>query len=74
MSKAKMQAKAWNYMRRNRRFRIGDIMVITDISKSTLRRLLRKLIDNGQLTVAFPSRIFKDREYLLLNDTGVRCP
>lgn len=64
----RVSQKILNYMRRNRNFRVGDVMVITDVSPSTLRRLLCTLSEGGHLRITKPSPRFREREYLLLDE------
>lgn len=70
-----LKQKMWNYMRRNKTFRAGDMMMILDLKKDTARSYVYALashgylIDNNSKTVAFRDKIF-----ILVKETGSLAP
>ncbi len=65
---------AWQYMRRNRTFRVGDVMSITEIKVMNIKGFLYLLEKNGYIKRANKTRTFIDRIYVLLKDSGVLSP
>ncbi|MCK9372602.1 MAG: hypothetical protein M0P91_05350 [Sulfuricurvum sp.] len=61
-------------MRRNRAFRVGDVMMILDVDKSFLMPIFRVLELAGYLELENGSETFGDRHYKLLKNTGIRSP
>ncbi len=77
MQKSRRKSKrqqAWEYMRRNRNFRVGDILLILDISEQMLGLMLRQLMQAGYLKKIKSERTFRDKQFKLLKNTGVICP
>jgi len=68
------QNKAWQFMRRNRVFRFGDIVMVTGISVSGLQYFLKHLHKEGYVKRMNNVRGWTDRTYSLLRDTGVNSP
>ncbi|WP_041963429.1 hypothetical protein [Sulfurospirillum cavolei] len=75
--KDSLQQQVWNYIRRNPAFRYGDILMITQISDSTLERYLRKLckvgyVERGTVATSGVKRV--DSEYRVKAKLGVLAP
>ena len=74
VKKKSNRQKAWDYMRRNRCFRIGDILVVLEISEGSLKSLVRQLSQAQYLVKSKSVQKFKDKEFRLVKNTGVVCP
>ena len=66
--------RAWEYIRRNRVFRVGDILLILEISESSLQLLLRQLVQAKYIKIVKRKRAFTDKSYKLVRNTGIHCP
>ncbi len=66
--------KVWNYIRRNRRFRIADTIMICNINQSYLQRYIRFLELAKYLRRENGSKPYSNRQYTLLNNTGPLAP
>jgi len=66
--------KVWTFMRRNRQFRVGDVMMILDVSKGFLMPIFRALELAGYLELETSSDNFNARHYKFKKDTGIRSP
>jgi len=64
----------WNYMRRNRSFRVGDILLICEISKEYLQNFISSLKRAGYLRHENKSKPYSNRRYTLLKNTGKIAP
>lgn len=64
----------WEFMRRNRQFRAGDLMMILDVDQDFLMPIWRALELCGYMQLEVGSETFRDRIYRLNKDTGVRSP
>lgn len=64
----------WAFMRRNRQFRVGDLMMILDIDQDFLMPIFRALELCGYMQLEAGTDTFRDRIYRLNKDTGVRSP
>lgn len=64
----------WEFMRRNRQFRAGDLMMILDVDQDFLMPIWRALELCGYMQLEAGSETFRDRIYRLNKDTGVRSP
>jgi hypothetical protein len=64
----------WTFMRRNRVFRAGDLMMILEVDQGYLLPIFRALELCGYLSLESGTEVFKDRVYRLVCDTGVRSP
>lgn len=64
----------WNYMRRNRNFRAGDVLRICKISKDYFQTYLRSLMKAGYVEFTGKSNPFTNRQYKLKKCTGVKAP
>jgi len=64
----------WEFMRRNRQFRAGDLMMILDIDQDFLMPIFRALELCGYMQLEAGTDTFRDRIYRLNKDTGVRSP
>lgn len=66
--------KIWAFMRRNRQFRVGDLMMILDVDQDFLMPIFRALELCGYMQLEAGTDTFRDRIYRLNKDTGVRSP
>lgn len=66
--------KAWEYMRRNKPFRAGDMMMILDLEKPFTKQLLWHLEKAGYVRLENDPEEYRDRAYTLMKDTGVKSP
>ncbi len=67
--------KMWNFMRRNRNFRVADLMMIVDdIDKTYFAAYLNALKKAKYLQVTKKAVAVKDREYRLIKPTGTIAP
>lgn len=64
----------WAFMRRNRQFRAGDLMMILDVTQDFLMPIFRALELCDYLHLETGSDNFRDRIYRLKRDTGARSP
>jgi len=55
--------KIWNYIRRNRVFRVGDLMSIQEIKASTMRAVLHDLVSINAIKPINQTRNLADKEY-----------
>lgn len=62
----------WNYIRRNRFFRVRDIVLLTEINKNTVKSYLIRLQKHGYVRHVDTDK--KDAIYTLLRDTGAKAP
>ncbi len=66
--------RAWEYMRRNRVFRVGDVLLVLEMSENSLQMLLRQLVQAKYIKMVEHKRAFIDKKYKLVKNTGVVCP
>jgi len=67
--------KAWQYMRRNPMFAIKDILLILDgMSERSLMLLVRQLNNDDYLRPIKRDKVFRERSYKLVKNTGIVCP
>lgn len=64
----------WEFMRRNRQFRVGDLMMILEVKPQFLMNIIHSFELCGYVRLVTGSELFRDRIFLLKNDTGVRSP
>jgi predicted transcriptional regulator len=73
--KQNVKNKIWNYIRRNKRFRVGDIFIIFNISYSNFKAYLKVLEETNYIKFEGKSRKpFTEIQYKLINDTGIFAP
>lgn len=64
----------WNYIRRNRQFRVGDVMIICEVNYDYMQKFLRFLQNAGYIRHENKALPYSDRRYTLLKNTGVKAP
>lgn len=64
----------WRYMRRNRTFRVGDLLIVSSLAVDTLKPLLWHLHKSGYLELRNNEGKYTDRVYTLIKNTGIRSP
>ncbi len=69
-----LKQKIWNYMRRNKRFRVGDIMMILEVRAGTIRPLMWALKSAQYIRLENEAQEYKDRIYTFIKDTGIKSP
>ncbi len=72
--KGTKKQQMWGYMRRNRSFRVGDVMAVLELSMSFCKQTLWYLSECGYVRLENDAKRYEDRIYTLVNDTGVKCP
>ena len=73
MPKSKKQF-FWEFMRRHKRFRVGDAMIALDLSKSYVKQILWQLVGAGYVRLTQRGERYEDRIYTLVKDTGIIAP
>lgn len=61
-------------MRRNMRFRVGDIILILDIKERTIKPIMWALEKAGYLRLESTGDAYKDRIYTFIKNTGIKSP
>lgn len=69
-----LKQKVWNYMRRNKRFRVGDIMMILEVRDGTIRPIMWALESAKYIRIENEAQEYKDRIYTFVKDTGIKSP
>ncbi len=64
----------WEYMRRNKIFEIGDILLIFEVGDDVLRAYIRQLLGGGYLQCITSKRTFEKKAYRLIKNTGALAP
>ncbi len=72
--KIRPRQTVWNYMRRNRQFRVGDIMMICEISQGYLQNFTKSLERAGYIKHENSYKPYSNRRYTLLKNTGPIAP
>lgn len=73
-SKRTAKQVVWEYMRRNRQFRVGELMMVAEVGKEFLLPIFRALELAGYLALDESSDNFNERHYRLLKNTGHKSP
>ncbi len=71
--KSKKQA-VWDHMRRNPRFCVRDLIIVTEVSEEFLRSLFWYLEGAGYIRCDNDEKEIYRRQYTLLKNTGVQSP
>jgi len=72
--KSKRQS-AWEFMRRNRNFLAGDVMMITQMSKQNMRQLIMQLKQKNLVEPLSKNSLPFEEKIFFLKDAGaVICP
>jgi hypothetical protein len=66
--------KVWNYMRRNRTFRFGDVMMITGVSHNYLKNIIWHLKGIGYLQEHEKVKPYSSTQFTLIKCTGAKSP
>ena len=73
--KQTQKEKVWKYIRRNKLFRVGDVMTVLSLTQSYIKPVLWHLEMAGYIRLEeMKSKEYRDREYTMIKDTGVICP
>lgn len=73
--KSKKNQQIWNYIRRNKIFRAGEIIMVCETSYSYFAKYLRFLEKSGYVKfVGTRRKNLTEREYKLIKNTGVKAP
>lgn len=74
MHKHSNKQKAWNFMRRNKRYRVGDMMCILELSESNTRVILSALQKRGYIMAVNKTRNLKDKEFIVVRANELFFP
>jgi hypothetical protein len=66
--------KIWEYMRRNKLFRVGDMMIVFDLKKSYANWILWFFKKEGLLQQVFSGKRFEDSVWKVIKDIGITSP
>jgi len=66
--------KVWEYMRRNRIFRVEDLMLVQELSWRFLKPLLWHLNEAGYLKLLEAPKDHEKRLYKMVKNTGLKSP
>ncbi|WP_294962083.1 hypothetical protein [Sulfurimonas sp.] len=66
--------KVWNYMRRNRTFKITDVMIITGMGYESLKNIIWNLRAVGYIKEVERIRPYQNSTFTLVKNTGVKAP
>ena len=66
--------KVWDYMRRNRTFRVGDIIAITGVSHNYLKTILWHLRKADYIEMLEKVKPYSNTQYVLKKATGAKSP
>ncbi len=67
--------KVWKYIRRNKLFRVGDVMTVLDLTQAYIKPVLWHLEMAGYIRLEEVERNqYVERVYVMLKDTGPICP
>ncbi len=66
--------KVWNYMRRNRTFRFGDVLAVTGVTHKYLNNILWHLKGVGYVKEHEKVRPYTSTMFTLVKCTGVKSP
>ncbi len=66
--------KVWNYMRRNRTFRITDVMIITGISYESLKNIIWNLKAVKYLKEIERVTPYRNSTFTFIKNTGAKAP
>ena len=72
--KVNKKQKVWEFMRRNRTFRVGDMMAIFDMKRSYAKWILWFFKKQGLIIQLFSGKRFEDSVYKVVRDIGVKSP
>jgi len=72
--KRSSKQRVWTYIRDNRNFRVGDILLIIEISQNTLSKILRELVRGGYIVKTVSPQKFLDKKFRLVKDVSPLCP
>lgn len=72
--KESLKQNIWNYMRRNMRFRVGDIMMILEVRYGTIKPIMWALENAQYIRLDSDNGEYKDRIYTFIKNTGIKSP
>ena len=72
--KTVVKQKVWEYIRRNKRFRVGDLIIIFDLKLSYAKWLIWNFSKAGVIELIQDNKRFTERFYRLKQDTGIKAP
>ncbi|MGE4399368.1 MAG: helix-turn-helix domain-containing protein [Campylobacterales bacterium] len=72
--KTTKKEKVWQYIRRNRRFAVRDVMMLTDTTKGFCKQMFWYLAETGYLRLESEGQSYEERVYVLVKNTGVKSP
>lgn len=66
--------KVWDYMRRNRTFRFGDVMMITGVTHNYLKAIIWHLTRVGYVEMVEKVKPYSATQFTLIKYTGAKSP
>ncbi|DAB29340.1 MAG TPA: hypothetical protein CFH84_10055 [Sulfurimonas sp. UBA12504] len=66
--------KVWDYMRRNRTFRFGDVMMITGVTHNYLKAIIWHLSRVGYVEMVEKVKPYSATQFTLIKYTGAKSP
>lgn len=69
-----VKQKIWEHIRRNKYFRVGDLIIIFDLKKSYAKWLIWYFAKAGVIELIQKDKNFNNRIYRLKNDIGAKAP
>lgn len=66
--------KVWNYMRRNRTFRFGDVLAVVGVTHKYLNNILWHLKAVGYVKEHEKAKPYSSTMFTLVKCTGAKCP
>ncbi len=69
-----VKQKIWEYIRRNKYFRVGDLVAIFELKQSYAKWLIWFFTRAGAIELMQKDKNFNNRLYRLKNDIGVKAP
>lgn len=66
--------KVWQYMRWNRTFRYGDVLIVTGVSHSYLKNIIWHLKNIGYIKEHKRKKPYSATEFTLVKMTGIKSP
>jgi len=66
--------KVWDYMRRNRTFRFGDVMMITGVTHNYLKAIIWHLTRVGYVEMVEKTKPYSQTQFTLIKSTGAKSP
>ena len=66
--------KVWNYMRRNKKFSVAEVMIAVGVDVDFLRHIFWQLKAAQYIRLLQDAGKYEERIYAFINDTGIKSP